>query len=597
MIILGIHDGHDSSVALMIDGKIVYASQEERFSGLKTDYGLPIKAIKDCLKSTGIKSSKIDEVALGTKKLNPVLMRLKRNANFSVSDWIEEQEKFWKPKIFENKKISYWKTFKEKNFKHDKIYNYKNILNTYMSKKDMDIFQERRISKISALLKINKKKIKVQLHEDCHKYYSFYFFKERKDGIAITCEGIGDYSNGSVSTVKNGNFNLITYNRHNHLGHIYQYITLLLGMKPSQHEYKVMGLAPYASNYEISKSFKVFNKILKVKNLNIVFDKKPRDLFYHFKENLVDCRFDGIAGGLQKFLEKKLNEWFLACLNKLSYKDFYFSGGVAQNIKAGMNLNQSKKFNKIFIPPAAGDTSISIGACYKSASDYCDRKKISKLKYIKPVDNMYLGYKIKQTEIIKYINKYKVRNKYKIIKNFKPKKIAELIFKGNVVGRCAGNMEFGLRALGNRSILCDPRYFSNINKINAKIKKRDFWMPFTPSILKEDFNKLIKNPKHLNSKFMSMAFHTTSLGQKNLGAAIHPSDFTARPQKLEKQDNPEYYNIIKEFKKLTGVGALLNTSLNLHGLPIARTVKDAFYIINNSDLDCLIVENYLFIKK
>ena len=94
-----------------------------------------------------------------------------------------------------------------------------------------------------------------------------------------------------------------------------------------------------------------------------------------------------------------------------------------------------------------------------------------------------------------------------------------------------------------------------------------------------------------------MAFHTTSLGQKNLGAAIHPSDFTARPQKLEKQDNPEYYNIIKEFKKLTGVGALLNTSLNLHGLPIARTVKDAFYIINNSDLDCLIVENYLFIKK
>ena len=597
MIILGIHDGHDSSVALMINGKIVYAAQEERFSRLKTDYGLPVFAIKDCLNSTGIKAEDINEVALGTKYLNPVLMRIKRNANFSVSDWIEEQEKFWKPSIFEKKKISYWKTFKNKKFKNDKIYNYKGILNTYMSQKDMDIFQKRRINKISSLLKISKDKIKVQFHEDCHKYYSYFFFKERKNGIAITSEGIGDYSNGSVSIVKNGNFELVAHNRHNHLGHIYQYITLLLGMKPSQHEYKVMGLAPYASDYESKKSFKIFDKILKIKDLNIVFDKKPKDLFYHFKKELIDCRFDGIAGGLQKFLEKKLNSWFFACSKRLSYKDFYFSGGVAQNIKAGMSLNQHKGLNKVLIPPAAGDTSISIGACYKAASDYCEKNRISKLKYIKPIDNMYLGHQIKKDEINKFINEKQIKKKYKILRNVKSKKIAKLIFDGNIIGRCAGKMEFGLRALGNRSILCDPRYFSNINKINAKIKKRDFWMPFTPSILKEDFKKFIKDPKNLNAKFMSMAFNTTKIGQKNLGAAIHPSDYTARPQKLEKKDNNEYYNIVKEFKKLSGVGALLNTSLNLHGLPIVRTVQDAFYVFENSDLDGLVVESFLFIKK
>ena len=122
-------------------------------------------------------------------------------------------------------------------------------------------------------------------------------------------------------------------------------------------------------------------------------------------------------------------------------------------------------------------------------------------------------------------------------------------------------------------------------------------MPFTPSILKEDFNKYIKNPKNLNAKFMSMAFETTQLGKSKLQAAIHPADYTARPQKLEKKNNPEYYNIIKEFKKLSGVGALLNTSLNLHGLPIVRDIKDAFYVFENSDLDGLIVENFYFKKK
>ena len=126
--------------------------------------------------------------------------------------------------------------------------------------KDMDIFQKRRINKISSLLKISKDKIKVQFHEDCHKYYSYFFFKREKNGIAITSEGSGDYSNGSVSIVKNGNFELVAHNRHNHLGHIYQYITLLLGMKPSQHEYKVMGLAPYASDYESKKSLKFLIK-------------------------------------------------------------------------------------------------------------------------------------------------------------------------------------------------------------------------------------------------------------------------------------------------------------------------------------------------
>ena len=589
MKIIGIHDGHDASVALMVDGKIIFAAQEERFSRLKGDYGFPKRAVEEMFKFSGLKPSEIDLVTVGSFNLNPVLLKLKRNAQFSVADWIDEQEKFWKPKIFFNKKVNYWKIFRKRFKKFDKYYNYKNFLKGYMNLKELKRFRFERLNSISKHLKIKKNKIKFVLHEDCHKYYSFYFFPERKDGIAITSEGIGDYSNGSVSIVKKNKFYLKAYNRENHLGHIYQYITLLLGMKPNQHEYKVMGLAPYTSNYEIEKCYKIFDKILKVKGLNIVFDKKPKDLFYHFKEKLINCRFDGIAGALQKFLEKKLETWFVACFKKFRYRNFYFSGGVAQNIKAALYLTKNKKIKKIFVPPAAGDTTISIGACFYGAANFLKNE-------IHPINSMYLGTSLNTNEIKRLIKK-KLNKKFIVKSKFSAREVAIAISKGAIIGRCAGRMEFGLRSLGNRSILCDPRFSENINKINFKIKKRDFWMPFTPTILKEDFDKYIINPKKIEARFMSMAFETTNIGRNCLKAAIHPADFTARPQLLSKDDNPNYFEIIKSFKQITGVGALLNTSLNLHGLPVVRNAEDALYVFENSGLDFLILENFLLKKK
>ena len=593
MKIIGIHDGHDCSVALMVDGKLVYAAQEERFSRLKGDYGFPKKAVQEMFKFSGLKPSDIDLVTIGSFNLNPVLLKLKRNAQFSVKDWVDEQEKFWKPKIFHKKKINYWKIFKNRFKKFDNYYNYSNFLKGYMNSNELSRFRYERLNSISKHLKIVKNKIKFVLHEDCHKYYSYYFFSDRRDGIAITSEGIGDYSSGSVSIVKKTKFDLKAFNKENHLGHRYQYITLLLGMKPNQHEYKVMGLAPYASNYEIKKCYNIFDKILKVKGLNIDFDKKPKDLFFYFKEKLINSRFDGIAGALQKFLERKLEKWFIACFKRFKYKNFYFSGGVAQNIKAALHLSKNKNIKKIFVPPAAGDTTISIGACFYGAVNFSKKDK----NKIYPINSMYLGSKLNNKDIKHLINSRKLGKKFIIKNKFKPKEIAIELKKGRIIGRCAGRMEFGLRSLGNRSILCDPRFSENINKINFKIKKRDFWMPFTPTILKEDFNKFIVNPKKIEAKFMSMAFETTKKGKENLKAAIHPADFTARPQLLEKKDNPEYYEIIKNFKKITGVGALLNTSLNLHGLPVVRNAEDALYVFENSGLDSLILENFLFKKK
>ena len=460
------------------------------------------------------------------------------------------------------------------------------MLNSFLSK----------INKTAKILKINRNKIKVYLHEECHKNYAYYFFPDRIDGISVTSESVGDYSSGSVSTIKKNNFKLKSHTKENHLGHIYMYITLLLGMRPCMHEYKVMGLAPYASEYEINKCFHIFDRILKIKKLNIIYNKKPKDLYFSFKENLKNYRFDGIAGAVQKFLEIKLEKWFLSCKKILKLKNFYFSGGVAQNIKAAMFLLENKQIGKVFVPPAAGDSTISIGACFHAAADYCDKNNINKNKYIKSIDNMYLGYQIVDDEIKNYFKKYKILKKYRVKNKVTPKEIAKELAKGKVIARCCGKMEFGLRSLGNRSILCDPRFFRNIDLINRKIKKRDFWMPFTPTILDIDEKKFLINPKKIKSKFMSMAFKTTKFAHKNLQAAIHPADFTARPQILSKKENSEYYEIIEEFKKITGVGALLNTSLNLHGLPIVMDVKDAFHVFEKSELDILLLENYI-IKK
>ena len=195
-------------------------------------------------------------------------------------------------------------------------------------------------------------------------------------------------------------------------------------MKPGNHEYKVMGLAPYASNYEINKCYKIFDKIQKLRGLNIVFDKKRKDLFFHFKEKFKNCRFDGIAGALQKFLEKKLTDWFVVCNKKLKLNTFYFSGGVAQNIKAALHLSKLKEVKNIFVPPAAGDTTISIGACYYAAANYFKIKK-----NVFSINSMYLGNSTSKKEILKIIKKTKLKKNILLKINSTLQKLQEKLLK------------------------------------------------------------------------------------------------------------------------------------------------------------------------
>jgi carbamoyltransferase len=189
------------------------------------------------------------------------------------------------------------------------------------------------------------------------------------------------------------------------------------------------------------------------------------------------------------------------------------------------------------------------------------------------------------------------KKKFKIYKNATNKKIATFIAKGKIVARCAGRMDPNQRALGNRSILADPRHLSIKEKINSAIKNRDFWMPFAPVILNRYSKKYLINPKNIESPHMTIGFKTTDLGYQKMKAACHPADKTARAQILNKKDNKNLYSLIEEFSKITGVGALLNTSFNLHGYPIVNSPRDALHVFKNSDLDALIFNNFFIIKK
>lgn len=590
MYILGIHDGHDASAALMKDGEIIAAAQEERFSDLKGDYGYPKYAIEFCLENAGITAESLDTIALSSKISNPVLTYLKRNANFSVTNWVEEQELYWKPLMFENRQVEYYSLFKDKVKTYDKYYDFTGLLTGYMDADAMETFLQRRIGHIASTLEVDKNKIVVTNHEMNHKSYALFASPFRnQDVLILTSEGIGDKYNGTVSVYKNGAIEELCNMTENHLGHIYQYVTLMLGMKPNQHEYKVMGLAPYSNTYEADKAYWVFRKLLKVDGLEIKFDQKPADLYYSIRDELKDCRFDGIAGGAQKFLEETLCTWVANCVEATGIKTVVMAGGVAQNIKAMKAISELECIENVFTPPAAGDTSNCVGACYNIAYQ-------KQLDVIRPLSNIYLGPAYGTEAIETALAEEGIERAFTVKRKIGNTEIARLLADGKIIGLMRGGMEFGLRALGNRSILADPSNPLTLDKINQKIKFRDFWMPFTPSMLDYRAKDYIVNDKNLYSPFMTMAFESVEANRHAFPSAMHPADKSVRAQIVEEEKNPQYYYLIKEFEKITGHGVVLNTSFNLHGKAVVLGPKEAIYTFKNSGLDALVMEDFLILR-
>ena len=593
MIILGINEDHNAAIAIIKDGRVIYAASEERITRLKNDIGYPYQTIANALKETGLNSGDIDYVVYTTASLqNPLQFKIKRISTFKISDYVREMREHWKPLLIEKKPSHFWEAIlKEPRFENVKNQYYNlDFLKTEPEDKWGTLFNEERIRLTIEQIGIAREKIIFQNHHYCHASFAYHAspIDKTKPAAVVTADGWGDGENATIWLVKDGVWEKIHGTALCNLARVYRYITLLLGMKPFEHEYKVMGLAPYAKSYISEPAYKVFKDTLMVDGLDFKWRNKPEDMYFYFRDKLEGMRFDGIAAGLQKWCEELVAEWVTNILQHLNVDSLVFSGGLSMNVKINQAIAQIPGLNHFFVPPSGGDESTPIGAAYS----ICAKEGIKTY----PLDNGYLGYRLLDAEVEELIKKHGIRGNYKVIDNASTEEIVDLLANNKVVARCVGAMEFGARALGNRSILCNPAHYDNIRLINEKIKFRDFWMPFTPSILDYRANDYLVNTKNFSSPYMTIAFGTKPLAQEHLAAAIHPADFTARPQILEKAVNPEYYTLIQTFEKKTGVGALLNTSLNLHGEPIVRNAEDAWHTFINSGLDALLLNHTLIIK-
>jgi len=589
MKILGLSLGQLTTASLMIDGEIVACVSEERFTRNKNDMAYPKNAIEYCLKAAGIKGSDLDHVAIASLQIPVDYQVIKKFSDFSIQDYIKAQYKIWKPLLYDKKQASWLEVFKDKiNFKQypggwDKI----DFTNDVTMWKTYKPFIHDTISKH---IGVDKKKIQHMDHHTAHAYYAYFGSPiNGEDCVVFTADAYGDGLSATVSTVKDGKVTRISESKEFNLGRLYRYITLLLGMKPNEHEFKVMGLAPYAKEYLTKGPYKVFKKGLYVDGLGFKYHEKPTDLYFYYKEKLEGFRFDGIAGALQLYLEEILTEWVKNGLNHAKLKKAVFSGGVGMNIKAMKDLINLPEVDDFFVCASGSDESLAIGACYMM------HEKNSK-QVMLPLTHVYLGPEFDDKYIEEMIKRDKLENKYKIKRDIPIADVVKQIADGLVIARCAGRMEFGARALGNRSIIANPKHPGIIPKINEQIKNRDFWMPFTPSMLKERTKDYLDNPKDIQSPYMTIAYDSTMLAQKDLPGALHPADHTARPQFVDKETNPGYYKLIKEFEKQTGIGAVLNTSFNLHGYPIIMTPEDAIHVFENSDIDGVLLNKTLVSK-
>ncbi len=593
MIILSINEDHNATVALIKDGKVLYCASEERITRFKNDVGYPFQTIADALKETGVKANQIDQVVFTGYSQSPVDLKIKRTTRFGIPDYVREMHEYWKSVLIEKKPSSFWdKVLQEPRFNNPETEYYDfGFLKTTPKEKWGKAFNQERINAVVRQLKINPNKVSFKNHHQCHAYYAYYAspINRAKKTAVVTADSWGDGENATIWLAENGKLKKIHGTALCNLARIYRFMTLLLGMKPNEHEYKVMGLAPYAKNYIMQPAYDIFKKTLIVDGLDFKWDEKPSDMYFYFKDKLEGVRFDGIAAGVQKWLEDMLVEWMTNILKHLKVDSLVYSGGLSMNVKANKSISEIPRLKHFFVPPSGGDESTAIGAAYAVSIEH----KINP----QPLQHAYLGYSITDKEIEKLLSKYKIEKKYKVLRNAANKQIVDLLISDKIVARCSGAMEFGARALGNRSILCNPANFDNIRLINEKIKFRDFWMPFTPTILDYRAKDYLINHKNLKAPYMTLAFNSTPLCRKHLKAAIHPYDFTARPQILEKEVNPKYYELIQAFEKKTGIGGVLNTSLNLHGKPIVRNAEDAWHAFTHSDLDALLLNKTLIIKK
>lgn len=590
---------HDAAVCYIEDGKIIYAAQEERFSRIKNDANFPALAIKDCLSFTNLKLNELDAVVYYEKpflKLERILESYLNTAPFSLLSFIAAMHSWTKNKLFLKKNI-------------------------YSGLKSIDSSFE-------------KKKVKLLFteHHLSHAASAFYPSSFEKAAI-LSIDGVGEYATTSLGY---GFDNQLKISKEIHfpnsLGLLYSSITYYLGFRVNSDEYKVMGLAAYGDasaketlqfistieseliQIQTDGSYQLYmNNFSFEKTLRMVNDACWEKLFCVKRRRAADeltQQHCNLAYAFQKVTEKVVLSLCKEIKSITNAEYLCLSGGVALNCVINGIIKKSGHFRDVFIQPASGDAGGALGAALAVHYLYYKQPRIR--NEFDSMQNSLLGSSFTD-EVIKAIANRHQKNIVCKDEEDVCKQTAALIAAGNVIGWFQGRMEYGPRALGNRSILADARNTDMQLHLNLKIKNRESFRPFAPAVLEEDASSIFEirgsspymlEVYNVKKEFLTDIpdnYNTFSLKEKlyftksSIPAVTHV-DFTARLQTVNKTQHPLFWKLINEFKILTGCSMLINTSFNIKDEPIVCTPQDAYNCFMKTGMDVLVLGKYIFFK-
>jgi carbamoyltransferase len=558
MNILGIWDGHDAGAAIFQDNSIKVAINEERLSRRKVDIGFPVMSIKACLNYFKLKPTDINIVAACTSDPAKTLTRI-----FPLIR--ENYYKLKRRKVNKPKLLTLRRNLK---------YKFTEFKDNSVSRKLSYYFLNKELRKIG----FRDFKLKIIDHHIAHAA-SAAFTSGFKKSLVITLDGVGDGLSGSVNIFNNGNIERISsIPAKDSLGILFEQVTTLLNMRELEDEGKVMALANYA--YPIpDKDNKLLN-FFKVDGLKIISRYSISRQFAILNKILWNNKAEDFAYMAQKTLEKNMYNLFNNAINETGLKDVCWSGGIASNIKS--NMQAEKLCNNWHIFPHMGDGGLAVGSALQAANEEQGIKT-------KELSNAYLGQDYSNEYIKDVLNRYKSKIDFEEIDNI-GKFAGDLIARNNIVFWFQGRMEYGPRALGNRSILASPFSDKIKEKLNMEIKQREWFQPFCPSLLEEEAEKLFSKVKQ-KDKFMVMGYQAKDEFKNKMKSVVHV-DGSARPQMLG-SENKKFRELLTEHKRLTGDGIVLNSSLNLHGFPIVNTPEQAIDLMLKTKSSHLCIGDFL----
>lgn len=561
-VVLGVHDGHNASAALLQDGRIELALQEERLTRVKNQGDAPAGAVHAALGL--LTDGRAPAVALDGLYMN-------------YRQWRRETI------LRDYARCSSLGSRLKQTFKTSPVDR---------------IYQRRRSVERAAHLGaigLSGGQLAPVEHHQAHAAAAYYTSPWATSGekvLVFTCDGSGDRLAATVSVGANGRLTRVAHvNEQDSIGRLYALVTRWMGMVPLEHEYKVMGLAPYAANArgaaEVARALEALFEFTGDK-LGWRRRRGVPSMYaaYAFLGTLLEGqRFDWVAAGAQRFIERMLTRWVAGAVRETGIGRIACAGGVFMNVKANLAILELPEVESMFVFPSCGDESNSIGAaCWETAR---------RGEAIEPLGAIYYGNPIAdgeaQEELANASRKADLR--FDWIPDIE-KKVASELAQGRIVARAKGAAEFGARALGNRSILARADSLPAVRTINEAIKNRDFWMPFAPAVLAERAGRYYQKPKSVESPYMMFAFRTRPERRAALAGAQHPYDFTTRPQEVRAEHNPDFHRLLEEYESITGEAAVLNTSFNLHGEPIVYRAKDAVDVFMRSGLQYMALANW-----